>query len=382
MRNLALFLDGTWNTTRDNTNVWRMKSISQRDDEQLIYYSKGVGTQLGTKVLGGMLGFGLEGEVVAAYEWLIDNYHEGDRIYLFGFSRGAFTARSLAGLIAKCGLIKKGSPLSTNQLYMRYKTKPNLKSIRQLRSYVNDPLTIEDKWMIEYSAPIPIWFIGVWDTVGALGIPFGNVPGVSRSTYGFLKTNIWQCQDRAFHALSLDEHRLAFFPTFWTKLYNEPDAWKTDDKARPFMQVEQRWFIGAHSDVGGGYADDTLAQIPMQWIMRKAKAHGLRLDDMREIDSCALLGRVHDSFSEMAWGYYKLARLNNRYYRVIGSPAIKTKDGYFKRINESIDVSVFRRYQIDSSYRPENLTLWAQRVRIDLSKQSASLSVDTLEPLG
>ena len=102
-KRLALFLDGTWNVVGDNTNVWRMKSLCAPTGaagvRQLIYYNPGVGTQFGYKIRGGALGYGLDGVVIDSYEWLIDHYEEGDDIFIFGFSRGAYTARSLAGLI-------------------------------------------------------------------------------------------------------------------------------------------------------------------------------------------------------------------------------------------------------------------------------------------
>ena len=117
-KRVAVLLDGTWNTVNDNTNVWRLKSLlaSQGRDglEQISYYSVGVGTAFGERLRGG-------GEIIRAYEWLIDHYNFGDELFIFGFSRGAYTARSLSGLISKCGLLAAGAPLSVNQLYARYR---------------------------------------------------------------------------------------------------------------------------------------------------------------------------------------------------------------------------------------------------------------------
>ena len=121
VKRFALFLDGTWNNINDSTNVWRLKSLCKNTAEQKVYYSAGVGTQKGEKLLGGMFGMGINEEVISAYEWLVENYEIGGHIYIFGFSRGAFTARSLSGFISKCGLLKLGSPLSLNQLYKRYR---------------------------------------------------------------------------------------------------------------------------------------------------------------------------------------------------------------------------------------------------------------------
>ena len=136
-KRIATFLDGTWNTVNDNTNVWRFRSLLARESEdgleQLVYYHKGVGTAFGSYARGGMFGYGLNDEIIRAYEWLIDHYNEGDELFIFGFSRGAYTARSLSGLIAKCGLIAIGAPLSVKQLYDRYRRGSAAATIRELR---------------------------------------------------------------------------------------------------------------------------------------------------------------------------------------------------------------------------------------------------------
>ncbi len=120
-KRIALFLDGTWNNVSDNTNVWRLKSLCSKSLEQLVYYSAGVGTQSGEHLSGGMFGIGINDEVISAYEWLVEHYEQDAQLFIFGFSRGAFTARSLAGFISKCGLLKPGSPVSMRQLFERYR---------------------------------------------------------------------------------------------------------------------------------------------------------------------------------------------------------------------------------------------------------------------
>lgn len=194
-KRIALFLDGTWNTVEDNTNVWRMKSLCAVSPDQIAYYSVGVGTQYGEKIKGGMFGYGLDKEVIQAYEWLAEHYDPDDRIYIFGFSRGAFTARSLAGLVSKCGLLKPGSPVSLKQLYDRYRKGQAVHTIRELAHVPEAKRTHEEKWLLEYSLPIPVFFQGVYDTVGALGVPFGKVPLISRSNYSFLETDLRNQRD-------------------------------------------------------------------------------------------------------------------------------------------------------------------------------------------
>jgi uncharacterized protein (DUF2235 family) len=120
-KRVAVFLDGTWNTVNDNTNVWRLKSLLASGGAdglpQIGYYEKGVGTTFGSYLRGGAFGYGLNDEIISAYEWLIDNYVVGDELFIFGFSRGAYTARSLSGLIGKCELISIGAPLSVSEIY-------------------------------------------------------------------------------------------------------------------------------------------------------------------------------------------------------------------------------------------------------------------------
>ena len=128
--------------------------------------------------------------------------------------------------------------------------------------------------MLKYSLCAPIKMIGVWDTVGSIGVPFGNMRGISSSTLGFFHTGLRLSIENGYHALAIDEHRRAFPPTFWTvRKPRDPNA--TVAKPRPISSVEQRWFIGAHGNIGGGYPSDVLAQLPLQWLMRKASSHGL-----------------------------------------------------------------------------------------------------------
>ncbi len=376
-RRITLFLDGTWNTVNDNTNVWRLKALSTNDTSQLCYYSAGVGTQRGERIRGGMFGYGLDQEVVQAYEWLTENYQPEDKIFIFGFSRGAFTARSLAGLISKCGLLKAGSPISLTQLYERYRKGGAVHSIRELHNQAVGTHTQEDMWLIKYSQAVPLWFQGVWDTVGALGVPFGHIPVLSRSNYGYLETDLRINDTHAFHALAIDEHRKAFEPTLWKRTVS---VGAQAYPARPLVQVEQRWFVGAHADVGGGYANGLLAQQPLRWLMQKAQMYGLTVKASVDIDDDANGGVIHDSFAEMAGGLYRACRLGRRYIRPIGTPTV-TNDGHeTSTINESIDSSVFARWRADSKYRPPNLVEWSSRYRIDMSAIDPGHSVRADNP--
>lgn len=361
-KRIAIFLDGTWNTVDDDTNVWRLRSLCTEGVEQVCYYSKGVGTTLGQTLSGGMLGYGLDAEVIAAYQWLITQYDDGDRIFIFGFSRGAYTARSLSGFISKCGMLKAGAPLSLKQLYARYGEGPTVRTIRQLEHVSDDQMTNEEKWLKKYSRAIPIWFQGVWDTVGALGIPFGHFPLISRADYGFLEVDLRINETHAYHAMAIDEHREAFQATLWTKTV---DANADNYPPRPLNQVEQRWFVGAHADVGGGYPDGILAQVPLNWLMGKAKIHGLTFNDTVSIDGNEALAKIHDSFTEMADGIYHALKFGRAYYRQIGPDPVVDGSKTTTIINETIDATVFDRWRKNPCYRPKNLADWAIKHAVD-----------------
>jgi uncharacterized protein (DUF2235 family) len=372
-KRIAVFLDGTWNTVNDNTNVWRLNSLlasSSKDGrEQRAYYHRGVGTTYGSRARGGMLGYGLNEEIIRAYEWLIENYNLGDELFIFGFSRGAYTARSLSGLIAKCGLIAVGAPLSVGQLYARYRKASMPKTIRELcdeRKKGKQDFTLEERWMLKYSQAIDIDFLGVWDTVGALGLPFGNLPILGKADMRFLHTGLRVSNKLAFHALAIDEHRRPFAPTLWTVDFANHSP--PPHHHRALSQVEQRWFVGAHANVGGGYESDPLAQAPLKWIMDKAAAAGLAFRSDLDVDTFDVPAPIGDSYSTFMGGAYKIAMLGRRFYRPIGpDPVPSSATEMRENINETIDASVFERWRADRTYRPPNLIAWAQRRKVDVA---------------
>jgi len=365
-------LDGTWNNVDDNTNVWRLKSLCAKSAEQDVYYSAGVGTQSGEHLSGGMFGIGINEEVINAYEWLVEHFEPDAQLFIFGFSRGAFTARSLAGFISKCGLLKAGSPVSMKQLYQRYR-KGTAQSVLALGKVVEGELAQEDKWIKEYSRAVPIWFQGVWDTVGSLGVPLPCVPKVSRADFAFLETDLRINDTHAYHALAIDEHREAFAPTLWTK--STPKQGETFPP-RSLDHVEQRWFVGAHANVGGGYEDDLLAQVPLKWLMNKAIAHGLVFKDTVVIDGDENTCPIHDSLGEMAHGIYEVLTLGKHHYRPIGVEPVDTGDAVTTTINETVDATVFDRWRYDGTYRPNNLLDWAKRRTVDPSTLNRSVRAD------
>ncbi len=371
-KRLALYLDGTWNQVSDNTNIWRFRALfspaSADGWEQRAYYSTGLGTKFGERISGGMFGAGIDTAITSAYEWLMEHYAPGDEIFIFGFSRGAYTARSLSGFISKCGLLQSGAPLGVNQLFMRYR-RPKQSTIRDLIAAQSEgkiDASFEEGWMLKYAQAVPIKFLGVFDTVGALGVPS---PWFHRSAYPFLNTGLRQNNEYAFHALAIDEHRKAFAPTLWS---NEG---ATSAKPRPIERTEQRWFVGAHANVGGGCFNDPLAQLPFKWLARKAEGLGLIFRDGFAVESHAATAAISDSYGEFMRGLYRLVTLNRPYYRPIGVPP-KDEGDCVSNINETIDASVFDRWRADNTYRPPKLQSWAMSKAVDPASIMGSVRTD------
>jgi len=376
-KRLAVFLDGTRNTVDDNTNVWRLKALcapyGADGARQIAYYSVGVGTTRTERVRGGALGFGIERNVSRAYEWIVENYDPGDEIFIFGFSRGAYTARSLAGFIALCGLLKPGAPLGTSQMFARYQRGNETRTIRWLKAHETSgtltDATREERWMLTYSTPVPVKMVGVWDTVGALGVPIqaitllDMVPGLSPSSYAFLHTGLRLPIENGYHALAIDEHRAAFKPTLWTKKFKDGVTPGEMAPPRAVANVEQRWFAGAHANVGGGYRDDLFSQLPLRWIMKKASHHGLAFRADVVLEAGVLEMRPRDSYGEFAKGLYRYVA--QPFYRVIGAPPEVSGSDQDETVNETIDASVFERWRADRGYRPQNLTDWGRRFKVE-----------------
>ena len=366
MKRIPMFLDGTWNQPDDNTNVWRSRLlVSDTDAEgnaQEPYYEVGVGTKRLERLRGGALGQGLDANVRHAYQWLMSRYEEGDKIYLFGFSRGAYTARSLAGLISKCGLLLPGSSFSVPQIFERYRQGDKVPPLYNLTSkrYPPERWTPEDRWLTEQSRRVDIEFIGVWDTVGALGVPVGKIRGLSRSSYYFHSTNPSSLYRQMYQALAVDENRAPYQASLWTLFQPEGEP---EPKLKPYQTLEQRWFVGAHCNVGGGYRNDVLAQIPLAWLLEKATDAGLRFKRRLELKGDEHLAEPVDSYARFLGGLYRVITLGRRHYRTIGRDRVRTKKipGWSLSVNETIDASVFERWRSVPGYRPKNLAAWAER---------------------
>lgn len=174
--------------------------------------------------------------------------------------------------------------------------------------------------------------------------------------------------------MAIDEHRKPFAPTLWTVDYKKGSP--PPHHHRTLAQVEQRWFVGAHANVGGGCQSDPLAQTPLQWIMDKAAAHGFAYH--LDFDTPAAPPPISDSYSEFAYGAWKIATFGHRYCRLIGAePAPSSATDMRENINETIDASVFDRWRSDKTYRPPNLSDWARRRSVDPAAVKTSVMAYT-----
>jgi uncharacterized protein (DUF2235 family) len=265
-RRLVVCCDGTWNTADQEfdgrpcpTNVTRVAlGVADRGPdgiEQRVYYQRGVGTGPGDHLRGGAFGMGLSRHVQEAYRFLVEHYDPGDELFLLGFSRGAYTARSTAGLVRNCGILRREHADRLKEAYALY------------RSRTARPRDLESQlFRRTFSHESRIRFLGVWDTVGALGIPALGL-GLSRLVnrrWGFHDTRLSSTVDAAVQALAIDERRGPFTPTLW-------DA----DSVAGRPGVEQVWFSGDHSDVGGGNSTSELADITLLWMVDRARSCGL-----------------------------------------------------------------------------------------------------------
>lgn len=391
-RKLIVCCDGTWNEPYQSgapTNVVKMVRAIQPTDAdgaaQLVYYHPGVGTgNVLDRFMGGTLGIGLSANVRVAYEFLAANFVDGDKIYLFGFSRGAYTARSLAGLIGVVGgLLEKRDMDLFPFVYDIYRSREYRKAlasgtkadiepaIRALFSArkLGDNLDRLIQAILR-NRPTPVFFIGVWDTVGALGIPLGGLRWIGQRLYDFHDTGLSEGIRFAYHALAIDEKRKSFVPSLWTR----PKGRGTEKGARR-QTLEQVWFAGSHSNVGGGYPDCGLSDIAFLWMVDQAASarwtndtgQTLAFDTAYLEDIDQSMGVLRDSSAGLVW------RLAGRQDRVVLGPPPKDRETC-----ESIHWSAWFRYQCTdkegfspSTYRPDNLTTAlgrAERVITDLSE--------------
>ena len=350
-KRLIVLCDGTWNAADRPavTNVCKLREAVEESDRQVVHYEAGVGTKPWERIRGGAFGVGLSRNVQHCYEFLVDHYAPGDELFLFGFSRGAFTARSLAGLVRNSGILRPEHRDKVKDAYKLYRSRkdgdgPSEAAATEFRARHSHP-------------DADITFVGVWDTVGALGIPIdGFRPPLLTKRWTFHDTTLSGSVLNAYHAISIDERRGPFAPTLWVKkvkdgVVQEPPEHQT---------VSQVWFAGVHSDVGGGYPDCALSEVPLRWMARRAQDCGLvlRQDHLVRCDEPIDAGKRRNGTEIAPDPSGPKHDSMTLFYRLLGplDRKLGTREGI--PINPSLASSVKVRCEKDPSYTAPGLAPW------------------------
>lgn len=290
-KNIVVLCDGTSNEiSADRTNILRLFGTLERSDRQIVYYDPGVGTfgadeswsslwRDATEVFGMATGWGLDHNVKEAYRFLVENYDAGplekkthpdrDRIYIFGFSRGAYTARVLAGFIHAFGLMSRHHLNLLDYAYRTYKDIPNQGEEGPAPPAAFARMRLFERALANDRPPIRL--LGLFDTVASM-IESGN-RRIQFKTHPFTNKN--ESVEYVRHAVAIDERRTMFRPELWTP--------GQDYRGNPFAPVQGRqdlkevWFAGVHGDVGGGYpeAESALIKVPLDWMIKQTRPTGL-----------------------------------------------------------------------------------------------------------
>lgn len=350
-RNIILCLDGTNNEySATNTNVVKIHALLRRDSaEQITYYQPGIGTmpppgyyskakEIILKQLDLAIAFLLRDHVLDAYRFLMNAYEEGDNIYLFGFSRGSYTARVLAAMVRKVGLIGRENEELIPFAWDIY-----------TRKYSNAGTVIAQGFRQTFSRDIRIKFLGLWDTVSSVGWTYNP------KHYEFTANN--PSVEIVRHAVSLDERRAYFPQNLWT--HTPPES----------QDVDEVWFPGVHCDIGGGYLESEagLSKIPLRWLVSEAIEKGLLVDPVamaRVIpqmttdeysapDPCAMM---HNSLKGLWWILEFLPKrvrdpkhgFSKKFIFHEGHPRV-VEDG------AKLHISIFERMSRLVEYKPRNI---------------------------
>jgi len=349
-RNIVLLSDGTGQSggAGYETNVWRLfRALWQDDDRQLVCYDDGVGSQRFklSKALGGATGMGLATNVRELYMFLARHWQPGDRVYMFGFSRGAFTVRLLADMVADCGLLDM-ERLQSEKEFVRL-TKAAYCACQL--GYYQPAFPRRFKERFARPQDVPIHFLGVWDTVAAIGLPLAEIRFAVHNLmqYGHRGTLLNAQVQRACQALSIDDCRQTFHPLIWDERLEESSP----------KRIEQVWFAGVHSNIGGGYPKNQMARVTLDWMIEQVKEwdarcpvapdeglllHAGEVDRIRQ--EANVHGQLYDSRLGLAAAFRYLPRDLEEQRRNSTVRGLKVHDSVFARIRQVTDL-----------YSPHNL---------------------------
>ncbi|MCK4742747.1 MAG: DUF2235 domain-containing protein [Sulfuriflexus sp.] len=348
MKRIAICCDGTWNSPDQKdeegvaspTNVVKIaraiKFNAADGTKQTIFYDPGVGSSGSflKRNYEGATGAGISRNIKEAYTYLINHYEPGDELYFFGFSRGAFTVRSLAGLIRNCGLLRKDALDQLDRAYEIYQSSDAAdKPSSNISTLFRRTYAVEELTKIKY--------IGVWDTVGALGNPL-LLRGITTERHKFHDYQLSSSILNAFHAVAIDEKRKHFIPALWQQ--------KPSNMGTQILQ--QVWFTGVHTNVGGGYHATGLSDISLEWMAEKASLCGLELAD---------ISLAKDPIQDREESRIKYYKLIPAHHRPINNPSNDPKTGELLITAEALHESVLVRYRDREDFRPPQLVEYFDR---------------------
>ena len=366
MKSIILLLDGTWNDAEfgaTDTNIVRLRdalgmTLRESSRSHVLYYERGVGTGPFDKIRGGAFGQGLEANVRRAYRFLASKYDPGDEVFIFGFSRGAYTARSLVGFIGAAGLLtpKNCTHKMDSLAWHFYRTRPG------------DRFSAEGLELAKHTygeSQFKVSCLAVFDTVGALGVPFRYFSRANREIYEFHDVYLSGIADLNLHAVAIDEHRVPFAATLWRR----PAVAHIQNEA------EQAWFPGSHADVGGGYTNrlgerntKALDDLSLDWMLRGISRRFPRFPITEWIGDAADKAAYYTAPQhESRRGIYRVypiavRSVANRSIQVTGRQRLVSYERHDDPIGESVHISALerlgRRVQSSgmlTSYRPANL---------------------------
>jgi uncharacterized protein (DUF2235 family) len=286
-KNIVVFSDGTNQEGGEGspTNIYKIyRMLENRTPDQISFYDRGLGTGW-RKLSGNALGSGISKNIKECYQFIFDDFESGDQIFLFGFSRGAATVRSLSGFIHLFGLLPKSRPELIDQAWKIYKVKDRVSREEKAKNFLSKH---HNMWA-------RIKFLGVFDTVAALGVPskfisraMDRIPSMKHKFHNF---DLSESVENAYQALSIDDERKTFHPLIW------------NPRIRNYQNMEQVWFSGVHTDVGGGYPEQGLSDISLEWMLAKAQANGLKIFPNHNVKIAPdVNGTMHDPFGGlMPW---------------------------------------------------------------------------------
>jgi len=337
LKRICVCCDGTWNTPDEveagqpvSTNVVKIaEAVTTHDGDgvrQLVFYDPGIGTSGGwlRRVFDGATGTGMSRNIREAYRFLIHHYEPGDALFFFGFSRGAFTVRSLAGLIRNSGLLRRDALDHVDAAYALYRSRaPGAHPRAREAVLFRRTFAVEEVTRLH--------FIGVWDTVGALGNPvrINDYLGYFGRRNEFHDTDLSSTVRHAYHAVAIDETRKHFAATLW----HQP-------KPVEGQTVEQVWFAGAHSNIGGGCVSAGLSDIALEWMENRARRAGLAIGPLQTRPD------VGEKPMDSRRFLYRLIPVHRR--------AIRAND-HLGQTYEHLHRSVLDKHRQDADYRPPNL---------------------------